>query len=129
MGHLWDALCRAYDTLGFGQAAGGDEMFRQLVLARIIEPASKQDSLRVLDEAGIDAVSYPTSTAACRPMPRTPGVSGWPLRARRGPGLGLASLVIYDVSTLYFETDAGTGSVSRGSPRNAAWTRRSPWGC
>ena len=51
MGHLWEALCRAYDTLGFGQATGGDEVFRQLVLARIIEPASKQDSLRVLEEA------------------------------------------------------------------------------
>src|SRR6516162_5369634 len=33
MSHLWQALCRAYDTLGFGQAAGGDEVFRQLVLA------------------------------------------------------------------------------------------------
>jgi hypothetical protein len=35
-------------------------VFRQLVLARIIEPASKQDSLRVLAEAGVEAVSYPT---------------------------------------------------------------------
>ena len=24
-GHLWDALCRAYDSLGFDQASGGDE--------------------------------------------------------------------------------------------------------
>jgi hypothetical protein len=31
-GHLWDALSRAYDTLGFDQAAGGDEVFRRLVL-------------------------------------------------------------------------------------------------
>jgi hypothetical protein len=45
MGHPWDAPCRAYDVLGFDRAAGGDEMFRQLVLARIIEPASKRDSL------------------------------------------------------------------------------------
>jgi hypothetical protein len=29
-------------------------------LARIIEPTSKQDSLRVLEEAGVDAASYPT---------------------------------------------------------------------
>jgi hypothetical protein len=35
-------------------------VFRQLVLARIIEPASKQDSLRVLEEAGAPAPSYPT---------------------------------------------------------------------
>jgi hypothetical protein len=48
MGHLWDTLCRAYDRVGFGRAAGGDEVFRHLVLARIIEPTSKHDSLRVL---------------------------------------------------------------------------------
>ena len=35
-------------------------MFRQLVLARIIEPVSKLDSLRVLEEAGITPVSYAT---------------------------------------------------------------------
>ena len=32
----------------------------QLVLARIIEPVSKLDSLRVLEEAGVGAASYPT---------------------------------------------------------------------
>src|SRR3954463_15056116 len=50
MGHLWDALAHAYRVLGLEQAAGGDEVFRQLVLARIIEPTSKLDSLRVLEE-------------------------------------------------------------------------------
>ncbi len=43
-----------------GAGSGRDEAFRQLVLARIIEPVSEQDSLRVLQEAGVDAVSYPT---------------------------------------------------------------------
>lgn len=38
MRHLHDALSRAYDVLGFGSAAGGNEVFRQLALARIIEP-------------------------------------------------------------------------------------------
>jgi hypothetical protein len=60
MAHLWDTLCRAYDVLGFDEVAGGDEVFRQLVLARIIEPTSKQDSLRVLEEVGIQPVSYAT---------------------------------------------------------------------
>ena len=50
-------------------------MFRQLVLARRIEPTSKLDSLRVLAEAGIDP----------------------------------ASLILHEVSTLYFETDQGDG--------------------
>src|SRR6476469_902280 len=46
MAHLWEALCRAYDTLGFTAATDGDELFRGLVLARIIEPSSKVDALR-----------------------------------------------------------------------------------
>jgi hypothetical protein len=60
MGCLLDALTRGYDVLGLGAAAGGDEVFRDLVLARIIEPASKLDSLRVLEEAGVTAASYRT---------------------------------------------------------------------
>ncbi|MDX6396111.1 MAG: hypothetical protein QOJ73_7174 [Streptosporangiaceae bacterium] len=64
MGHLWDALGSVYDALGFADAADGDEVFRQLVLARIIEPTSKLDSLRVLTEAGIAPVSYRTLEAA-----------------------------------------------------------------
>jgi hypothetical protein len=40
--------------------------------------------------------------------------------------LGRASLVLYDVTTLHFETDAGDGFREPGSPRNVAWTRRSP---
>ncbi len=53
MGCLLDAPGHAYRVLGFERAAGGDEVFRDLVLARIIEPASKLDSLRVLKEAGV----------------------------------------------------------------------------
>jgi hypothetical protein len=34
-------------VLGFDGAAGGDEVFAQLVLARSIEPTSKLDSARV----------------------------------------------------------------------------------
>ena len=29
---LWDALCAAYARVGFDQATGGEEVFRQLVL-------------------------------------------------------------------------------------------------
>ena len=60
MGHLCDALSHAYELLGFGQATAGDDVFRQLVLARIIEPTSKLDSLRVLEEAGVRPPSYAT---------------------------------------------------------------------
>jgi Transposase DDE domain len=109
MGHLWEALCRAYDVLGLADAAGGDEVFRDLVLARIIEPTSKLDSLRVLGEVGIDPVSYRT-LARRLPVYATPS---WRQRLAAAcaahAALGPASLVLYDVSTLHFETDAADG--------------------
>jgi hypothetical protein len=109
MGHLWDGLSSAYDQLGFARAVGGDEVFRQLVLARIIEPTSKADSLRVLAEVGVDAVSYPTLNRRLRGYAaeefRRKLAAACAAHARLGP----ASLVLYDVSTLYFETDAGDG--------------------
>jgi hypothetical protein len=60
MGHLLDALARGYDMFGFAAATGRDEVFRAPVLARIIEPTSKLDALRVLDRslAFYTAVGY-----------------------------------------------------------------------
>jgi len=70
MAHLWDALCRAYDVLGFDEAGRCDELFRQLILARIIEPTSKQDSLRVLEEVGVQQVRPHRPPLPHRPDPR-----------------------------------------------------------
>jgi hypothetical protein len=109
MQHLWDALAHGYEVLGFEQAAGGDEVFRQLVLARIIEPTSKLDSLRVLEEVGIDPPVYRTLTRRLRVFAadswRQKVAAACAAQARLGP----ATLVLYDVSTLYFETDVGDG--------------------
>jgi hypothetical protein len=109
MGHLWDALGRAYDRLGFADAADGDEVFRQLVLARIIEPTSKLDSLRVLQEAGIAPVSYRTLKRRLLAY----ATEAWRERlaalCAHHVGLGPATLLLYDVTTLYFETDTGDG--------------------
>jgi hypothetical protein len=63
MSHLVDALERGYRALGLEAAAGGDEVFRHLVLARIIEPASKLDSLRVLEEELPHVEERPASQA------------------------------------------------------------------
>jgi hypothetical protein len=109
MSCLLDSLSHAYDVLGFGRAVGSDEVFRGLVLARIIEPASKLDSLRVLEEAGAAAASYRTV------LRRLPAYVKEAFRQKLSAacaahaGLGPASLVLYDVSTLYFETDAADG--------------------
>jgi hypothetical protein len=109
MGHLQDALSRGYEELGFGAAADGDEVFRQLVLARIIEPVSKLDSLRVLEEAGIAPVSYATLRRRLPPYAEKEWRQRLSAACAAHARLGPASLVLYDVSTLYFETDQGDG--------------------
>jgi hypothetical protein len=109
MGHLVDALAHAYRVLGFDRAAGGDAVFRQLVLARVIEPSSKLDSARVLEEAGEAAASYPTVNRRLPVYARDSWRRKLSAACARHAGLGRASLVLYDVSTLYFETDTGDG--------------------
>ena len=84
-------------------------MFRQLVVARIIEPTSKQDSLRVLEEAGAPARSYPTLNRRLPTWAREPWRQGLSEACAAHARLGPASLVLYDVSTLYFEADQGDG--------------------
>jgi hypothetical protein len=105
----WDALCAAYDQLGFGAASSDDEVFRQLVLARIIEPTSKLDSLRVLAEAGIDTVSYATVKRRLQRYADDAWRRDLAAACAAHAAVGPASLVLYDVSTLYFETDTGDG--------------------
>jgi hypothetical protein len=61
MTHPWDALCAAYRILGFESATKGDTVFRDLLLARIIEPSSKINAGRVLTEVGIQPASYATA--------------------------------------------------------------------
>ena len=109
MGHLLEALIHVYRVLGFEHAADGDEVFLQLVLARIIEPVSKLDSLRVLEEAGAAAASYRTVTRRLPVYAKESWRQALSAACAAHAGLGPASLVLYDVSTLYFETDAGDG--------------------
>ena len=107
--HLWEVLCTAYGVLGLGRACGEDEVFKLLALARVIEPVSKLDSIRVLEEIGITPPSYPTIK---RRLP-VYATAQWRQRLAAAcaahVGLGPATLVIYDVTTLYFETDQGDG--------------------
>ena len=109
MTHLWDGLCAAYRILGFESATKADNVFRDLVLARIIEPTSKIDAERVLTEVGVVPASYATLKRRlpiyAQPRWRQLLATACTRRASLGP----ASLVLFDVSTLYFETDAGDG--------------------
>ena len=86
MGCLLDALAHAYDVLGFTAAAGGDAVFRDLVLARIIEPVSKLDSLRVLEEAGVVSHGESPPAGICARGVAAAAVGGVRRPRKAGPG-------------------------------------------
>ena len=93
------------DCLGFGVV--DDAVFRDLVIARIVEPTSKSDAARVLTDLGADTVSYKTIQRHHLAEVNTGGyrdaIAGrcFTHAADRG---GL-SLLLYDVTTLYFEAE------------------------
>jgi Transposase DDE domain len=107
--HLWEGLRRAYGALGFDGVLGGDEVLRDLVLARIIEPTSKIDAERVLTETGVAAASYRTVKRRLPVIAKAAVRQALSAACARHAGLGPTSLVLFDVSTLYFETDTGDG--------------------
>ena len=98
---LWDTLSSVYDKLDFGCL--GDPVFKQLVLARIIEPTSKLDTIRVLEDLGLDA---PSNSGIHRCL-RDTNDEGYRERLSeacfRHVKPATLRLVLYDVTTLYFE--------------------------
>lgn len=103
-GLLFEVLAGVYASLGLDVV--GDDSFRDLVIARVVEPTSLLDVDRVLAELGQKAVSLSTRKRTLR-------------RAHQGSYRdqvatacfthaatdGDVSLVLYDVTTLYFEAE------------------------
>jgi len=102
---LYDVIAAVYDELDF-HAAVADECFRDLVIARIVEPTSLLDVDRVLADLGRVSASLSTRKRTLK-------------RAHTGQyrdaiasacyshasTVGDISLVLYDVTTLYFEAE------------------------
>ncbi len=109
-GHLWDALSHDYGDLGFGRAADGDEVSASWCWPGSSSRSASWTACVLLEEAGVAAASYrtPSSPTArvCEAVARRQDLAA---ACAAHVGLGPASLVLYDVSTLYFETDAGDG--------------------
>jgi hypothetical protein len=105
---LFESLAGVYAGLGFD--ALGDEVFRDLVIARIVEPTSLLDAGRVLTDLGVAPASYAT-------MKRTLSkVKAAEYRDRiatacfaHAARAGDVSLCLYDVTTLYFEAENEDG--------------------
>ena len=102
---LWDVLEDAYARLGFD--AVGNDTFKKLVLARVVEPTSKADTLRVWDELGVPGA--PSLSTVWRTLARSVeqdwrskiAAAAYAHATRSGP----LTVVLYDVTTLYFEAE------------------------
>ena len=104
-GLLYDALAGVYASLGFDVV--GDEVFRDLVIARIVEPTSLLDIDRVLAELGRVSASHSTRKRTLRRA--YAGNYRDRIAAaclRHALIAGDVSLVLYDVTTLYFEAES-----------------------
>ncbi len=102
---LWDVLEDAYARLGFDGV--GNDTFKKLVLARVVEPTSKADTLRVWDELGVPGA--PSLSTVWRTLARSVE-QDWRSKiaaaasahaTRSGP----LTVVLYDVTTLSFEAE------------------------
>ncbi|TAM72092.1 MAG: IS1634 family transposase [Microbacteriaceae bacterium] len=103
---LWEVLTGGYALLGFDVI--GDEAFRALVLARIVEPTSKADTLRVLAELGVAGPSLRTvfrSLARCVERDYRGRLATACVAHSARTAAGRAALILYDCTTLYFEAE------------------------
>jgi hypothetical protein len=102
---LYDLLGAVYDWLGFDVVA--DRVFRDLVIARIVEPTSKLDSLRALADLGAELVSYKTIDRHVRKIHASGHRDAIAEKCfAYASDCGGLSLLLYDVTTLYFEAES-----------------------
>ncbi|PJE62483.1 IS1634 family transposase [Candidatus Roizmanbacteria bacterium CG10_big_fil_rev_8_21_14_0_10_39_6] len=98
---LYETLSHCYNFLNFDQL--DDSIFKQLVIVRLIEPASKLDTIRILSELGVNT---PSNTGIHRCLQRVIAknyrdqICKLCFQTVQPQSL---SLLLYDVTTLYFE--------------------------
>ena len=99
---LWEVLAGIYDDLGLDRL--GDGTFRALVLARVIEPASKLNTVRVLTEIGVASPHRVTFMRCLKRVVerdyRAVIAQACHRHAARAASL---AVVLYDVTSLHFE--------------------------
>jgi hypothetical protein len=119
---LWQVLNQVYDGLGLDRV--GDEAFRALVLARIVEPTSKLDTVRVLGELGVASPHRVTFMRCLKRVVerdyRAVVADACHGHATRADAL---AVVLYDLTTLHFETDREDGLRKVGMSNNGGSTR------
>ena len=130
---LFGALSAVYADLGFDTL--GDRVFRDLVLARVVEPTSLLDSGRVVTDLGQRPASYATCKRTLKRVVKDEFRDDVAkLCFEHASASGDISLVLYDVTTLYFEAEKEDGLRKVGysnyadvmvmpSPMSSRWCR------
>lgn len=97
---LLEVLTEQYNHLGFNQLE--DDVFSYLCVARIVEPTSKLDSIRVLSELGIRGLSK-NRLYRCLGQIIARGYRATLTNHCFTHAASKITLVLYDVTSLYFE--------------------------
>jgi hypothetical protein len=101
--YLYDRVSEVYDKLRISVV--GDEVFKQITIARIIMPASKLETIEILEDLGLKA---PSNSGIHRSLRNSIKLN---YRERISEGfiryadIKGARILLYDVTTLYFEID------------------------
>jgi transposase len=101
--YLYDTLVKVYERLKYNEIK--DEVFMKLAVARIIEPSSKIDTIRILGGLGLRT---PTEKGIRCSLSRAIKKDYRKVIRKKNCefiGINKASLLLYDVTTLYFEID------------------------
>lgn len=101
---LYDTLAGVYDRLGFADAVH-DRVFQDLVIARIIEPASKLDTIRILENLGLKAPSYSGIHRSLNHAADHDYRDKFSAACVTFRGTEHLTLVLYDVTTLFFQVE------------------------
>jgi len=110
--YLYDKISEVYDKLKFNEI--GDEIFRDLTIARIIEPGSKKDTIRVLSGLGLKAPTLKGIRCSLKRTQKEEYRGKLSKKCCEFIGLREGMLLLYDVTTLYFEIDKEDGYRKRG---------------
>jgi len=100
-GLLLQVLKSQYEQLGFKQL--DDEVFACLCLARIVEPTSKIDSLRVLADLGVSKLDKNQLYRCLKRIIKNDYRTSIANICFDHVSRKVISLILYDVTTLYFE--------------------------
>ena len=121
---LKNVLDHCYHLLTFDEIATG--LFKLIIYARIIEPTSKLDSIRIIEELGEGASKngiYAMLSRSIRDKYRDQLASRCLSYRQKFPATNL-QFVLYDVTTLYFETPKEDGEKEDGAKEEKSGRRK-----